>query len=119
MSYQEPWNGQSRIKRTITVFGIAIYYLKQHKIMISGMSAQCTFHLRGFSDTLQLKQAHVINGRKEPPISYLFASFCHSVTAQPLYLYSTPVNNDTDHIHSSPDSAELLSIRKHDLSCWV
>lgn len=59
MSYQEPWNGQNRIKRTIMLLGIAIYYLKQHKMRISGMGAQYTFHLRGLPATDQLKSAHV------------------------------------------------------------
>lgn len=44
--------------------GIAIYYLKQHKMMTSGMGAQCTFHLRDLFATVQLKPVHLITEGK-------------------------------------------------------
>lgn len=64
MSYQEPWNGQNRLKRAVMLRGIAVYYLKQHKMRISGMGAQYTSHLRGLSATVQLKPVHVITEGK-------------------------------------------------------
>jgi len=44
--------------------GIAIYYLKQHKMRISGMGVQYTFHLRSLSATVQLKSAYVVTEGK-------------------------------------------------------
>lgn len=72
------------------------------------MGAQYTFHLRGLSAAIQLKPANVIT--EEKLLSYFLflfptqnASSIHSIL---LYLYNTPVSSDTDHIHSSTNSAK-------------
>lgn len=126
MSYQEPWNGQNRLKRTIMFPGIAMYYLKQHKVRISGVGAQYALHLRSLSATVQLKPANVITKEKLLLSYFLFlfpTQYTFSIHPILLHLYSTPVSSDTDHIHSSADSAKCFKSWRHDLSslvwCWT
>lgn len=100
---------------------IAVYYLKQHKIRISRTGAQYAFYLRRLSATVQLKPANVITEEKLlSQFLFLFPTqntfSIHSIL---LYLYNTPVSSDTDHIHSSNNSAKHFKSWRHDLPCLV